>query len=307
MSNEEIRHEYKIVIVGAGGTGGTLASMLARYLYSKKTDEIRQFKLYLIDGDLVDEKNINRQPFSSDDVGCFKVDCLSEAYTEVYGISVFPFPTYIDKVKEFENIVGSDWLGTSRFYDVKQHIILIGAVDNHRARQTMHTYFDSVSLDIKTDIIYIDSANEFDFGTVVAGYRNFSGVQCPDRTFYFPDVLKSRAKKASQLSCGAINISAPQHYVTNQLAATITFSQICSFIENGEYKDGVTYFHSFNLSVSYRSLENFLADTYRKYNVSSYPDLLVAMKNAMKNGGNNDEKAAKNKGKTGKRADKKNG
>lgn len=91
MSNKEIRHEYKIVIVGAGGTGGTLASMLARYLYSKKTDEIRQFKLYLIDGDLVDEKNINRQPFSSDDVGCFKVDCLSEAYTEVYGISVFHF------------------------------------------------------------------------------------------------------------------------------------------------------------------------------------------------------------------------
>ena len=171
----------------------------------------------------------------------------------------------------------------------------------------MHKYFDSVSLDINTDIIYIDSANEFDFGTVVAGYRNFSGVQCPDRTFYFPDVLKSRAKKASQLSCGAINISAPQHYVTNQLAATITFSQICSFIENGEYKDGVTYFHSFNLSVSYRSLENFLADTYRKYNVSSYPDLLVAMKNAMKNGGNNDEKAAKNKEKTCKRADKKNG
>ena len=31
------------------------------------------------------------------------------------------------------------------------------------------------------------------------------------------------------------------------------------------------------------------------------------MKNAMKNGGNNDGKAAKNKGKTGKRADKKNG
>lgn len=212
-----------MLIVGAGGTGGTLASMLARYLYSKKTDEIRQFKLYLIDGDLVDEKNINRQPFSSDDVGCFKVDCLSEAYTEVYGISVFPFPTYIDKVKKFENIVGSDWFGTSRFYDVKQHIILIGAVDNHRARQTMHKYFDSVSLNINTDIIYIDSANEFDFGTVVAGYRNFSGVQCPDRTFYFPDVLKSRAKKASQLSCGAINISAPQHYVTNQLAATITF------------------------------------------------------------------------------------
>lgn len=176
-----------------------------------------------------------------------------------------------------------------------------------KKKYTMHKYFDSVSLDINTDIIYIDSANEFDFGTVVAGFRNFSGVQCPDRTFYFPDVLKSRAKKASQLSCGAINISAPQHYVTNQLAATITFSQICSFIENGEYKDGVTYFHSFNLSVSNRPLEDFLADTYRKYNVNSYPDLLVAMKNAMKNGGNNDGKAAKNKGKTGKRADKKNG
>lgn len=56
MSNKEIRHEYKIVVIGAGGTGGALASMLARYLYSKKTDEIRQFKLYLIDGDLVDKK-----------------------------------------------------------------------------------------------------------------------------------------------------------------------------------------------------------------------------------------------------------
>ena len=31
------------------------------------------------------------------DISDKEFDCLGEAYTEVYGISVFPFPTYIEE------------------------------------------------------------------------------------------------------------------------------------------------------------------------------------------------------------------
>lgn len=274
------RNVYKIIIVGTGGTGGAVASLTARYLYSKMGNEENVYNMVLVDGDTVDEKNINRQPFSSDDVGSFKVDCLSEAYREVYGINVNAFPVYIDDVEEFQNIFNYQDTKPSSYYSTKYHTILIGAVDNHRARQTMHEFFSNIRLKENTDLLYIDSANEFDFGTIVAGYKDSNNnIICPDRTFFFPDVLTSKEKKASELSCGEINISAPQHYATNQQAACIVFSQLCSFIEYGKYSTGVTYFHSFNLCVNHRSLDDYLADTYKAYDVDNYVDLCKKLKN----------------------------
>lgn len=280
MQNNKEYNEYKIVIIGAGGTGGAIASQLARFLYSKKDDDTKKFRMVLVDGDHVDEKNINRQPFASEDVGMFKVDCLQEAYYETYGIDVRSVPEFIDDVESFKkNIMEEHRPQFSSYYKAKMHLILIGAVDNHRARQTMHKYFESVELTKGTDLLYIDSANEFDFGTVVAGYKDSNGViLSPDRAFFFPDILKSRQKKASELSCGAVNISAPQHYATNQQAACIVFSQLCSFIEYGTYLDGVTYFHSFKCSINNRPLEDFLKDSYKKFGVNDYPSLIAAMK-----------------------------
>lgn len=290
VKNKERRDEYTIIVVGVGGTGGDLSSKVARYIFSKRDDKTKRFKFTLIDGDRVEEKNVGRQPFSLDDVGQFKVDCLQEAYDEFYDLGISAFPTYIDDVDEFSKLCESLKLSSfSSIYDVHKHIVLIGCVDNHRARQTMNTYFETCQLPDKTDLLYVDSANEFDWGTVVTGFRDQEGIKSPARAFFFPDILKSKEKKASELSCGAVNISAPQHYSTNAEAVNTVFAVLCSYFENGTYLDGVTYFNTFELSKINRPVKEYVGLLYDEYNVDNFYALCKAMD--LKKGADNGRKS----------------
>lgn len=267
-TEKEYRDEYKIVVVGVGGTGGLLARDLARYLYSLKTDSSISFALTLIDGDRVSESNVSRQPFLLEDVGQFKVDCLSEAFEAMYdGVTVYPVPVYLDTVDELAGAISSCTLETSFStisYNVRKHLILIGAVDNHRARQVMYEYFENHNFEYNIhDVFYIDSANEFDYGTCVCGYRDMDGVHCPSRAFFFPNVLTDKGKRASEISCGEINVSAPQHLATNLMAAQVVLSRIVSFITSHETPFGVTTFFPFLCQMQHRDaksygIENFL-------------------------------------------------
>ncbi|MFZ1983178.1 MAG: sulfur carrier protein ThiS adenylyltransferase ThiF [Desulfatitalea sp.] len=59
----------KVGIAGAGGIGSNVAAYLAR-------SGVRRFKL--VDGDRVEESNLNRQFYFHDQIGRFKVDMLAE-------------------------------------------------------------------------------------------------------------------------------------------------------------------------------------------------------------------------------------
>ena len=61
----------KIVMLGAGGTGGHIAPHLYRLLYSLD----RPVRFILCDGDVVEEKNLVRQNFTPADLGENKARC----------------------------------------------------------------------------------------------------------------------------------------------------------------------------------------------------------------------------------------
>lgn len=52
-----------IVIVGCGGTGSHYIKELGRYLYGNKCMKDNGIRIVLVDGDLVEEKNLVRQAF----------------------------------------------------------------------------------------------------------------------------------------------------------------------------------------------------------------------------------------------------
>ena len=58
---------YNIIIVGCGGTGGNFIKELGRFLYRASIKN--SCSILLIDGDLVEEHNVSRQPFLPEDVG----------------------------------------------------------------------------------------------------------------------------------------------------------------------------------------------------------------------------------------------
>lgn len=217
-----------IVIVGCGGTGSHYIKELGRYLYGNnclRNDEIR---IILVDGDLVENKNLVRQAFLPQDIGYNKAQVMAEMFSQTYGLSIDYYDGYIDCEKDIEKLVRDDSL-----------VFLVGCVDNHQCRQSMHNFYMN-----REHCVYMDSANEYQSGEIVIGSR-IGGVEMyPDRAAYFPDVLQEGAVKRSEESCEVLNQVEPQHLLTNQFAALILLVNTIKFLSD-DWPGGIVFFDAF--------------------------------------------------------------
>jgi hypothetical protein len=234
---------FNVICVGAGGSGGNFAKEFARYMASLSNPDITA-SFALIDGDKVEESNRTRQPFSEEDVAQNKATSLIDAIKDVFNLrDVYSYPDYVD-TKEDINVICELHKKHARdgFYlpNSRDIIILVGCVDNHRARQAMNDFFYT-----KPDIVYIDSANEFSVGEICIGARFNGQTEAPPRAHYYPDVLTDKSPSASEISCGAMNVSSPQHIATNLMAAHLVLALVANIISNGKIDYGIIYFDSF--------------------------------------------------------------
>ncbi|MBR6476417.1 MAG: ThiF family adenylyltransferase [Lachnospiraceae bacterium] len=238
---------YNIVIVGVGGTGGLLANFLCKTLAKRK-----DVCVTLVDADVVEEKNLVRQPYMEEDIGSCKAEALADALQDAYGLNVLAENCFIDNADDLGRIFyrgrgvykcESEDRWCNQLREIR---ILCGCVDNHAARKCMHEYFAC-----RTDynsynapLLYADSGNEFSFGEVVFGVSVDGEVKAPDKVHYFPDLFDGDMTPRSQESCEALNESAPQHFTTNLMAATIMLSGISRLIQDGIFPTGIVNFDS---------------------------------------------------------------
>lgn len=229
---------FNVICIGAGGTGGNFLKEFGRFL-SFFHEESKKITLSIVDGDRVEKRNCTRQPFLEEDMNEFKSVTMASAIIENFNLSetmVHAYTNYIDTIEDLKEIVYQ----TSMSYG-KNIIMLIGAVDNHRARQVMHDYFYECN-----DIIFIDAANEYHVGEVVTAIRIGGKNIAPPRAYYYPEILKDKGKSAKELSCGEVNLVEPQHITTNLMAANTCLSIVINSI-GGHTTGGITYFDSFKL------------------------------------------------------------
>lgn len=244
---------YNIVVVGAGGTGSHFIARLAQFVSSLDFEKchIRAVRLGIVDGDTVEQKNLERQNFCSEDFLQNKAEVLARDVEEVYpreDFSVAAFAQYVNEVDDLCDIFSS----LSASYINKNTVtLLIGCCDNHRCRQVMEKFFDS-----QKDIIYLDAANEFSVGEVVIGIRTGGKLLSPSRKYYFPDIMTDRGKSRAEESCGAINISAPQHLATNVESANVLLSMVSRFMSSGQIDGGIIYFDTFGFSKVFRKYKS---------------------------------------------------
>ena len=136
----------KILVIGAGGTGGYVIPQLYRIAYSSN----RPCRIIIADGDIVEEKNLIRQNFASFDIGENKARVLAQRYSETFGIETEYIPNFIEDEDELYNLLNiSDGYP---YYEPRPISILIGAVDNNRSRVMCNNVFNRLD-----DVIYIDS------------------------------------------------------------------------------------------------------------------------------------------------------
>lgn len=204
---------FNIVLIGAGGTGGNLAPMIARLVYNKLG-----IQLTIVDGDFVEISNLERQPYLESDLATNKAQSLSEKINFAFGINSRYYPHYIESVSQLENLCKTDKFESSI-------TILIGAVDNHRARVIMEDYFSKTQ-----NLIYIDSANEDYYGDVICALKANGETILKTRGMYRPKEVFSGKGRVKNTSCAVKVIDNPQYYPTNQMAANIVLKMVSDII-----------------------------------------------------------------------------
>ena len=116
-------HKKSILIIGAGGIGGLLLDLLCR---SISFSDSLQVNISIMDGDVVEERNLPHQRFSTSDLGKHKVDALNDYLQQL--------------VKAVDNSVMLDPISTnfSEKTALEAFDLVIVAVDREEPRQLVH-------------------------------------------------------------------------------------------------------------------------------------------------------------------------
>lgn len=225
--------KYNVFCIGAGGTGSYFLKEFSRFIY-KGSSRIKN--MFIIDGDVVEQKNLARQAFSEEDLGENKAVALAEILNENFELNWRAVARYLSSVDELSKFSAD--AGTGTCFDHITIPVIIGCVDNHGARMICEEFFRN-----NDSCIYLDSANEFTTGEVVFSYK-LNGVQLSGlRSERFPDMLKGDLRNVTDISCEELNQSAPQHIATNMLAGNILLSEMCSLLADKPHP-GVVMFDS---------------------------------------------------------------
>ena len=223
----------KIVIIGAGGTGGYVIPHLYRIAYASG----RRCRVIIADGDIVEKKNLIRQNFAECDIGENKAEVMAARYSEVFGIETEYVPDFIESEEQLMKL-----LHVPKSYyssEPKAIPILIGAVDNNRSRVMCNNVFNKLD-----EIIYIDSGNEEFSGQVVCGVKMSGKVLSKPVARVYPDILVDTEKFPSELSCAERSVSAPQSIAANVFASTAVVSMLYYLLIEGELKTNRLAFSS---------------------------------------------------------------
>ena len=204
------------IIVGVGGTGSLLARDIPKLIIKLP------HKMVLIDGDVVEEKNMVRQSYQQHDIGENKALALSTKINTFYGNICEAIDKYVTN-KEIVELVKS--------YD--GYIpVLIGCVDNDKTRMLLEqTYHDL------NDCIYLDSANsEYDGNVYIKAkiQGNETGVLRSEKYNLSQDI------HPADKSCEAQAAEGNTQYLVTNLKMATTLMEHVSMIVHGSVKEGVT-------------------------------------------------------------------
>lgn len=234
-----------ILCVGGGGTG-SLAYLKIAHLVRRLRRQGRLITLTVIDPDLVEEKNIERQNFCEAEIGLPKAVCLATRYNQTYGLDAEA------KVEEFtRGHLIDPWRDLN---------ILIGCVDNAAGRVALHE-----ALQMNPDpakrvptVWWLDAGNKDHCGQVLLGSaydaRWLAGAfQFPDRCIALPSPLMQEPKlgvprpeelAGPTMSCAELEALNRQSPTINFLMAGLIAHYLEGFLVEGAYDSYASYLYA---------------------------------------------------------------
>lgn len=240
LSGDETLH---FIVVGAGGTGGYLLRDLVRMVSLKNQQERKRHTITVIDGDIVEEKNLTRQNFVRQDIGKNKAVVSAQRYGRSFGIEINVVDSYLTKPEELHDYINSILL--SRGTNARHVPVFIDCVDNNSTRlyiantsnllvndKIVNMVLSSgnaerigqVVLSLRTPISASEAAT-FPLSQLIEHHGSAQGTPVIAMTPTFFDIFPNVTidKDPTQLSCAEQAESAPQNIVANTTAASILF------------------------------------------------------------------------------------
>ena len=236
-----------IVLVGLGGTGSFLVSSLLQLIASSEALK-KGVSLTLVDGDRVENKNLRNQKYLPEDVGRLKAEVLYDRYHAVYPkVELDYVPRYLQTLEDLNTI-----------FPMNQQIqrmdnwtlnILVGCVDNMKARRIFDEYFHQEKpFPVCSQYIYIDTGNGLGKaldGQMIVGYvklkakqslgytqpfpvENIQTVLRPASAF-FPQIL-TEIDEENEPTCGVVTEESVQNLGANITSATGVFNVLNSIL-----------------------------------------------------------------------------
>jgi hypothetical protein len=257
-----------LTIVGVGGTGGFVAANAARLLWGLKQQRLAAHAepgfagplpqafgelppegvpdALLVDGDLVERKNVVRQEYRPHDVGRPKALVLAERMSP-YALTVSAYPRYLNAATPLRRLV-------------PEGAIVVGCVDNAATRRILHEklmgYRDVVYLDAGNGAVRPlgDDATRSDWrtqresgwsGQVVCGVRRRGETLVPFPGEVMPDLIEGDGPEdmvPDEVPCHAVVESQPQRFLTNLRAATVITEYLGPLLTDGHLLHARTFF-----------------------------------------------------------------
>ena len=211
LDNTFARSPFTVLLVGCGGTGGFLAEGLRRVLPP-------QARLILVDHDRVEERNLLRQNFTSQDIGRFKSEALAYNLARKtgrpVGYSIFPVA-----------MMSFDWNG-----------LVLGCVDNGPARRDIAQKFDE---HIFYPRWWVDAGNGENYGQILIGnetrrlldsfeQESETCLALPLPTIQMPTLL---AQAPRTRDCAEAVLAGEQGPTINQTMAALMLEAVLRLIE----------------------------------------------------------------------------
>ena len=217
----------RVYVIGTGGTGGFVVDMLSRMIFGTTTT------MTLMDGDMVEHKNLSRQSFQHADLGKNKAEAKREQLRTVFGdvSNIEVIPGYVSSV--------DDLLATLLTGDTDRTPIIISAVDNIATRRIINQTIDEYPM----LAVGIDAGNH-DTGGQVVLFANrpvtlredfistLSGM-LPNMLELFPEMNDIEDVVPGEgTACEDHAESDPQSMMANVLNATVISNVVQSLIAN---------------------------------------------------------------------------
>lgn len=247
-----------IIVIGCGGTGSWLLPKLVKIINDGCSKSMTSgHNILLVDGDEVEEKNLIRQNFISQDVGKNKAQALAERYgvhfnekCNVGYLDKFLMDQYSEITEEFADRF--TLIGGLDFFNGRDiaNVLIINLIDNGTTRKMIHSFAMEKSSYLPSrrssiqKIFVLDVANNEYNGQLNASLYGVSNPSTYIAQFYnqHPSHLGDN-EEVSVFSCADADAEATdQLFNANDMAATVTGNYINSWLMTGGLRFGAVEF-----------------------------------------------------------------